>query len=192
MEDGDVHPLLELLFDVEALGGLDVFEVHAAQRRLHGGDHVDQLVRVVLGQFDVEDVDSGEFLEQAALAFHHRLGGQRPDIAQAKDGGAVGNDANQIGARGQSRQPWQGLRRSRHRPRPRRASRPAPDRAGWSGPWSGGRKSCPGWATDDIRLQLRADPFPRTLLWFSAGGKNLEDYRKAWAPAKRNYVFSRS
>jgi hypothetical protein len=48
------------------------------------GDHVDQLVGVALGQLDVEDVDAGEFLEQAGLALHHRLGGQRADVAQAR------------------------------------------------------------------------------------------------------------
>jgi hypothetical protein len=37
----DVHLLLELLLDVEALGGLDIFEVDAAEgglHHLHGGD----------------------------------------------------------------------------------------------------------------------------------------------------------
>ena len=52
-----------------------------------------------LVDFDVEDVDAGEFLEQHALAFHHRLGGQRADIAQAQHGGAVGDDGHQVAAR---------------------------------------------------------------------------------------------
>ena len=112
VEDRNVHPRLEFLFDVEAFRRLDVFEVDAAERRLEGGDHVDQLVRVVLGQFDVEDVNTGEFLEQAALAFHDRLGSQRADIAETEHGGAVGNDTNQIGARGHTRRQSPGLQQS--------------------------------------------------------------------------------
>ena len=61
--------------------------------------HDDQLVRVRFVDLDVEDVDAGEFLEQHALAFHHRLGGQRTDVAQAQHGGAVGDDGHQVAAR---------------------------------------------------------------------------------------------
>ena len=90
-----------LRLDVEALGRLDVFQVDAAEGRLQAGDDVDQLVRVGLVDLDVEHVDAGEFLEQAGLAFHHRLAGQRADVAQAQHGGAVGDDRDEIAARGQ-------------------------------------------------------------------------------------------
>ena len=40
------------------------------------------------------------FLEQAALAFHDRLRGQRTDVAEAEHGRAVGDDADEVGARG--------------------------------------------------------------------------------------------
>ncbi|KEH12384.1 hypothetical protein GY15_21180 [Delftia sp. 670] len=99
MEHGDVHALGQLLLDVEALGRLDVLEVDAAQRGFERGDDLDQLVRIALGQFDVEHVDAGELLEQAALAFHHRLAGQRADVTQAQHGRAVGDDADQVAAR---------------------------------------------------------------------------------------------
>jgi hypothetical protein len=46
--------------------------------------------------FDIEHVDAGEALEQDALAFHHRLAGQRAEVAQAEDGGAVGDHRDQI------------------------------------------------------------------------------------------------
>ena len=49
---------------------------------------------------DVEHVDAGEFLEQHRLAFHHRLRRQRADGAQAQHGRAVGDDADQVAARG--------------------------------------------------------------------------------------------
>jgi hypothetical protein len=98
VEDRDLHPLLQLPLDVEALRGLDIFEIDAAQGRFQGGDHVDQLVRVPLRQFDIEDVDASEFLEQAALAFHDWLGGEGAYVTQAEDGGAIGDDANQVGS----------------------------------------------------------------------------------------------
>ncbi len=100
MEHRDVHALAQLGLDVEALGRFDVFQVDAAQRRLQRGDDVDQLVGVALVQLDVEHVDAGELLEQAALALHHRLAGQRADVAQAQHGRAVGDHADQIAARG--------------------------------------------------------------------------------------------
>ena len=50
--------------------------------------------------FQVEDVDAGEFLEEDGLAFHHRLGGQGADIAQAQHGGAVGDHRHQVAAGG--------------------------------------------------------------------------------------------
>ncbi len=99
VEDGDLHALAQLLLDVEALGRLDVFKVDAAQRGFQRGDDVDELVRIVLGQFNVEHVDAGEFLEQATLAFHHGLGGQRADVAQTQHGGAVGDHAHEVAAR---------------------------------------------------------------------------------------------
>ena len=41
------------------------------------------------------------FLNRHRLAFHHRLGGQRADVAEAEHRGAVGDHANQIAARGE-------------------------------------------------------------------------------------------
>jgi hypothetical protein len=99
VEDRDLHPFAQPGFDVEALRRLDVFQVDAAKSRLQRGDDVDQLVGIVLGDLDVEDIDAGELLEQHALAFHHRLAGQRPDVAQAEHRGAVGDDRDQVGAR---------------------------------------------------------------------------------------------
>ena len=100
VEDRDVHPLAQLALDDETFRRLDVFQVDAAEGRLHRRDDLDQLVRVAFLQFDVEDVNAGELLEQDALAFHHRLAGQRADVAQAQHGSAVGDHAYQVAARG--------------------------------------------------------------------------------------------
>ena len=59
-------------------------------------DHALDVRRVDL---DVEHVDAGEFLEQHRLAFHHRLGGERADIAEAEHGGAVRDHARRDCAR---------------------------------------------------------------------------------------------
>ncbi len=101
MEYGDLHPLAQFAFDVEAFRRFDIFEVDAAESRLKGSDGVDQFVWITFVDFDVEDVDVGEFLEQHALAFHHRLGSERANGSQAEDGRTVGDDADQIGAGGQ-------------------------------------------------------------------------------------------
>ena len=107
MEHRDLQPLAQLGLDRETLGRLDVFEIDATERRFERRDDLDQLVRVALGQFDVEDVDAGKLLEQAALALHHRLGGQWPDVAQAEHRRPVGDHADEVAAAGVvGRQQW--------------------------------------------------------------------------------------
>jgi hypothetical protein len=96
VEHRNPHAFAQLALHIEALGRLDVFQVDAAEGRLERGDHLDQLVGVELVDFDVEHVDAGELLEQHRLAFHHRLGRKRTDIAEAEHRGAVGDDADQI------------------------------------------------------------------------------------------------
>ena len=86
----------ELLLDVEALGGLDVLEVDAAERRLEARHALDELVRVVLRDLDVEDVDVGEALEEDPLALHDRLAGEGADVAEAEDGRAVRDDGHEV------------------------------------------------------------------------------------------------
>jgi uncharacterized membrane-anchored protein len=101
VEDRDLHALAQLLLDVEALRRLDVFEVDAAEGGLHACDRVDQRIGVGLVELDIEDIDAGELLEEAALAFHHRLAGERADVAQAEHRRAVGDDGHQVAARGE-------------------------------------------------------------------------------------------
>ena len=44
----------------------------------------------------IDRIDIGEALEERGLAFHHRLCSQRAEIAQAKNGGAVRYDGDEI------------------------------------------------------------------------------------------------
>ena len=96
VEDRNLHGLAQRLFDVEALRRLDVFQVDAAEGRLQNLAGADDLLRIFGVQLDIEHVDIGEALEEDRLAFHHRLAGQRADIAQAEHGGAVGDHADQV------------------------------------------------------------------------------------------------
>ena len=99
-----------------------------------------------LGDLDVEHVDAGEFLEQDRLAFHHRLAGERADGAEAEHGGAVGEDGDEILARGVDRRAVRDRRRSPGRGRRRPANRRAPDRAGWRAAWSRRSRAFPAAA----------------------------------------------
>ena len=96
MEHRNVHQLAQPLLDDEAVGRLDVFEIDAAEARAEIAHRVDERVDILGVDFQVDGIDIGEALEQHGLAFHHRLGGQRAQIAQAQDRGAVGDDGDQI------------------------------------------------------------------------------------------------
>src|SRR5690606_2046004 len=90
VEDWYLHAFAQLLLDVEAFGRLDILQIDAAQGGLERGNDVDQLVGISFIQLDVEHINAGELLEQAAFAFHDGFGGQGPDIAQPQHGCAIG------------------------------------------------------------------------------------------------------
>ncbi len=96
VHDRDVHAFPEGLLDDEAFRRADILEVDAAEARLHQRHRLDELVRILGGELEVDRVDVGEALEQHRLALHHRLGGERAEIAEAEDGGAVGDHRDQI------------------------------------------------------------------------------------------------
>ena len=89
MKHGNVAAFDQRLFDFEALGGLDVFQVDTAPGIGDACHGIDERLRILGIHFDVHRVDAREALEQHALAFHHRLAGQRPQIPQAQNGTAV-------------------------------------------------------------------------------------------------------
>ena len=96
MKDRDVHPLLQSLFNDEALRSLDILQVDTTERRLESCHGFDKFLRVQLIDLDVENIDIGKFLEQYRLALHHRLGGQAADIAQPQNRRAIGDNGNQV------------------------------------------------------------------------------------------------
>ena len=96
VEHRDVHGLLELLLDVEALRGLDVLQVDPAKGRLQELADLDDLIGVFRVDLDVEHVDVGKALEENPFPFHDRLAGECADIAKAEDRGAVRNNRHQV------------------------------------------------------------------------------------------------
>ncbi len=89
VKDRDLHTFPELRFNHEAFGCLDVFQVDTAKGRLQNRNRIDEFFNVGLGHLDIEDVDAGELLEENRLAFHHRLGCQRTDVAETEHCRAV-------------------------------------------------------------------------------------------------------
>ena len=85
----NAHALAQFLLDHEALGRLDVLQIDGAEGGFQAGAEFDQFMGIQLVDLDVEDVDPGEFLEEHGLALHHRLHGERADIAEPEHGGAV-------------------------------------------------------------------------------------------------------
>ncbi|MNZ60426.1 hypothetical protein D3C78_784950 [compost metagenome] len=100
VEHWDVALFDQCALDLEALRRLDVFQVDAAEGDGDALDGIDEGLRALGVDFDVEHIDTGEALEQHALAFHDRLGGQRAEVAQAENRGAVGNHRHQVALAG--------------------------------------------------------------------------------------------
>ena len=96
VEHRNVHQLFQALLDDEAFRRLDVLKVDAAKGWPHQPDRIDDLFRVLGVQLDVDGVHIGEALEEHRLALHHRLRGQRAQIAHAEDRGAVRDDRDHI------------------------------------------------------------------------------------------------
>ena len=91
-----VHALAKRLLDHETFGRFDVLQIDAAEARLHQLDRVDEPVDIFGVELDVDGVDVGEPLEQHRLAFHHRLRGERAQISEPEDRGAVRDHRHQI------------------------------------------------------------------------------------------------
>ena len=96
VKDRDVHQFAELLLDDEALRRLDILEVDAAEGGAEVSHRRDEGVRVLGIDLKVDRIDVGEALEQHRLAFHHGLRRQGPEIAEAEDGGAVGDHRHHV------------------------------------------------------------------------------------------------
>ena len=151
VEHRDAHAPAQLRLDGEAFGRLDVLQIDRTEGRLQGRHHIAEARRVLGIDLDVEHVDASELLEQDGLALHHRLAGERADIAQAQHGRAVG-DHRRPGCRGPcSHRRRADRRRWPRRPPRHRENRRATDRAAWPSAWSARSRAFPVAAADGNR-----------------------------------------
>src|SRR5262249_17813999 len=96
MEDRNIEQFAQLLLDDEAFRRPDVLEIDAAPALAQELHAIDDLFRIFGIHFEIDRIDVGEALEQHRLAFHYRLGGKGAAIAETEDGGAVGDDGDEI------------------------------------------------------------------------------------------------
>ena len=101
MKNRNFHLRAQALLDFKAFRGLDVFQIDAAKGWFQCGDNGTEFVRIGLIDLDIKHIDTGEFLEQDGLTFHHRLGRQGTNRPQAQHGGPIGDHTHQIGTRRQ-------------------------------------------------------------------------------------------
>ena len=103
VEHRDAHALAADALDGEAVGRLDVLQVDRPEGGLERADDLREPLGVALVHLHVDRVDPGEGLEEHRLALHHRLRGERADVAEPQHRGAVGDDRDEVGARGVAR-----------------------------------------------------------------------------------------
>ena len=96
MKHRNVHEFAQPLLDDETVGRLDVLEIDAAERGPEITHRIDEGIDVAGVHFEIDRIDIGKSLEQNRLAFHHRFRRQRAKIAEAENGGAVGDDRHEI------------------------------------------------------------------------------------------------
>ena len=89
VEHRNIEQFLQFALNTETFGALNILQIDAAEGDANVLDDGDDLVGILGGHLDVDGIDIGKALEQHSLAFHHRLGGQSPQIAETQDGRAV-------------------------------------------------------------------------------------------------------
>jgi hypothetical protein len=100
VEDGDVEALLQPAFDLEAARRRDVLEVDPAIRWCDSRDGVHELVDGAGLHAQRDRVDTAEPLEQHGFSLHHRHGGERSDVSETKDRGAVADHSHRVAGAG--------------------------------------------------------------------------------------------
>ena len=96
MKDGNIHLFFQTLLDDKTFRRFDVFQINAAKRRTHQLDRINDGFGVFGIQFDVDRIYIREPFEQDRLAFHHRLGGKRTQIAKTQNRRSVRNNRYQV------------------------------------------------------------------------------------------------
>ena len=148
MKHRNRHRLAQRLFDLKTLRRFDVLQVDAAEGRFQKLAKTDDLFGVFGIHFQVENINVSKALEKHALAFHHRLAGQRSDVAETQHRRAVG-DRPPPGFRGPcNRIPVRVSRECPGTAPPRPAYRPDLNHIACGKALTGQLRSCPS-ARDD-------------------------------------------
>ena len=100
VEYGDAQ-ILQGVFNFEAAGGGDVFQVDAAETGGDAADGLDDGGVILGGEANGVGVHIGQGFEQDGLALHHRHGGFRPHIAQPQHRRAVADHGDGVAAVGE-------------------------------------------------------------------------------------------
>ena len=101
MENGNITDFLQLALDLKATGGADILQIDAAKAAGEQVHRADDLIHILALDAQGEGVHIAKFLEQDALALHHRHARLRADIAKAQNRRAIGDHSHQIVAAGQ-------------------------------------------------------------------------------------------
>ena len=86
MENRNIHALAQLLLDVEALRRFNIFKVDTAEGRLQRRDDVDKFVRVQFIDFNIEHIDTSEFLNRTPLPSITGLPASAPILPSPQNG----------------------------------------------------------------------------------------------------------
>ncbi len=100
VEYRDVEQLAQPLFDHKAFGRLDVLEIDAAKGRVKEAHAIDKLVDVAGVDLEIDRIDIGKALEESALALHHGLRRERPEIAEPQNRRTIRDHRDKIALRG--------------------------------------------------------------------------------------------
>ena len=96
MKYWNVHELLQLLFNIEAIWALDVFKVDSSETGREVLDTVDEVVRVLSIHAQIDALNSRKLLEEHRLALHDGLRCQSADISEAEHRCSIGDDSDHI------------------------------------------------------------------------------------------------
>src|SRR5271169_2418481 len=99
MEHRNVQQLAQPFFDDEALRRLDVFEIDPAEGRMQVAHAIDEFVDVAGVDLKIYRIDIGKAFEECRLALHYRLSGERTEVAETENRGAVRNHRDEISLR---------------------------------------------------------------------------------------------
>ena len=73
VKDRDVHPLFQSLFNDEAIGCGNVFQIDAAKSRFKQFNCVNEALRIFGVYFDIDRINIREAFEKNCLTLHDRL-----------------------------------------------------------------------------------------------------------------------